>query len=232
MSDLRNLLLDCRSALRRANRRFDDDPLRAKLDEALNELGKDNDEDELAEPETRTAQQVAYAWQIAVRGVKLTHPDLYAKLSRRVNEMLDADVLDPATEFLDLQSKLTAAATAEAYAEKELADLRQALTDAVPLIGRDAIGSDAECTQRRLKLLIKAAEQGSGLPKPVSDDPHDQTHTREELLAVAQGRRQLSRWERSWCLAEALVMTDKNAEQLQKLKDVDLVKLVLSGATM
>src|SRR5580658_3650808 len=71
MADLRNLLLDCRSALRRANRQFDEDPLRAKLDEALNELGKKAVEDVLEQPETRTAQQVAYAWQIATRSVKL-----------------------------------------------------------------------------------------------------------------------------------------------------------------
>lgn len=233
MSDLRNLLLDCRSALRRANRRFEEDPLREKIDEALADLGKGDDEDELAEPETRTAQQVAYAWQIATRSIKLTHPDLYANLTRRVTDMLDTDVLhDPATEFLKLEAKLEVAASGERNAAKELADLRQALTDAVPLIGRDAIGSEAECTQRRLALLVQAAAQGTGLPKPVNDDPHDQAHTREELLAVAQGRRELSRWERSWCLAEALVMTEMTAAQLKKLKDADLVKMVLNGGVL
>jgi hypothetical protein len=230
MSDLRNLLLDCRSALRRANRRFDEDPLRVKLDEALNDFNKDEDEDELAEPETRTAQQVAYAWQIAMRSVKLTHPDLYAKLAKRVTEMLDTDVLhDPATEFLKMEAKLETAASEQQNVAKELADLRQALADAVPLIGRDALGSEAECAQRRILILVKAASQGSGLPKPVTDDPIDMTHTRDELQAVVQGKRALSRWERSWCLAEALVMTEKNAEQLNKLKDVDLVKLVLAS---
>jgi hypothetical protein len=230
MSDLRNLLLDCRSALRRANRRFDEDPLRVKLDEALNDFNKGEDEDELAEPETRTAQQVAYAWQIAMRSVKLTHPDLYAKLAKRVTEMLDTDVLhDPATEFLKMEAKLETAASEQQNVAKELAELRQALADAVPLIGRDALGSEAECAQRRIQILVKAASQGSGLPKPVTDDPLDMTHTRDELQAVVQGKRALSRWERSWCLAEALVMTEKNAEQLNKLKDVDLVKLVLAS---
>jgi hypothetical protein len=229
MSDLRNLLLDCRSALRRANRRFDEDPLRAKLDEALNELSKNVVEEELAEPETRTAQQVAYAWQIATRTVRLTHPDLYAKLAKRVTEMLDAGLLhDPVTEFIKLEAKLEATVAAQDAATKELADLRQALADAVPLSGRDAIGSTAECTQRRLALLAKAAVQGTSLPQQqVNDDPHEQTHTREELLAVVQGRRELSQWERSWCLAEAMVMTDKTAAQLKKLKDAELVSLVL-----
>ena len=233
MSDLRNLLLDCRSALRRANRRFEEDPLREKIDEALVELGKEGDDDELAQPETRTAQQVAYAWQIATRSLRMTHADVYAKLSRRVTDMLDADVLhDPVTEFLQLEAKLETASVAQQSVAKELADLRQTLADAVPLVGRDALGSDVECTQRRVAILVKAAAQGTGLPKPVNDDPHDQTHTREELLAVAQGRRELSRWERSWCLAEALVMTDMTAAQLKKLKDVDLVKLVLGGSSL
>ncbi|HEV2607979.1 MAG TPA: hypothetical protein VGT79_08350, partial [Xanthomonadaceae bacterium] len=49
--------------------------------------------------------------------------------------------------------------------------------------------------------------------------------------AVVQGQRALSRWERSWCLAEAMVMTPKTADQLKKMKDIDLVKLVLAGPT-
>jgi len=232
MSDLRNLLLDCRSALRRANRRFEDDPLREKLDEAINEFDKNDDDDELAEPETRTAQQVAYAWQIATRSLRLTHPELYDKLLKRVHDMLDADVLhDPAHEILALEAKLETSASAEQSAARELADLRQALADVVPLVGRDAIGSDAECTQRRIQILVQAAEQGAGLPKQVSDNPIDLAHTRDELQAVALGKRQLSRWERSWCLAEAMVMTDMSAAQLNKLADVALVKLVLAGPT-
>lgn len=228
-SDLRNLLLDCRSALRRHNRRFEDDPLREKLDAAIADLGKDDDE-ELAEPETRTAQQVAYAWQIAIRSVKLTHPDLYDKLSRRVHDMLDAEVLDdPAIEIIELEQKMQVAATAQEGAEKELADLRQALADAMPLSGRDAVGSETECARRRIELLLKAAATGVGVPKPAPDDPLDMTHTREELQAVAAGRRQLGRWERSWCVAEALVMTDMDTDALNQLKDIDLVKLVLGG---
>lgn len=233
MSDLRNILLDCRSALRRANRRFEEDPLREKLDEAISELDKDEDGDELAEPETRTAQQVAYAWQIATRSLRLTHADVYAKLARRVTDMLDTDVLhDPVNEFIALEAKLETAAAEQQSAIKELADLRAELARVVPLVGRDAIGTDTECAQRRIAILVKAAESGGGLPKPLEDDPLDQTHTRDELLAVAQGRRQLSRWERSWCLAEALVMTDMTAAQLNAMADMDLVKLVLGGSAV
>jgi len=233
MSDLRNLLLDCRSALRRANRRFEEDPLRAKLDEAINELGKESsDDDVLDQPETHTAQQVAYAWQIATRSLRLTHPDVHAKLVKRVTDMLDADVLhDPTTEFLKLEAKLDASASSHQSVVKELADLRKAIADAVPLAGRDAIGSDAECMQRRLELLAKAAAQGTGLPKQTNDEPQEDGHNPEDLLAVAQGRRQLSQWERSWCLAEAMVMTDKSAAHLKKLGDAELVMLVLGGSS-
>ena len=125
--------------------------------------------------------------------------------------MLDADVLhDPANEILALQAKLETSSSAEQSAARELADLRQAPADVVPLVGRDAIGSDAECTQRRIQILVQAAEQGAGLPKKVSDNPIDLAHTRDELQAVALGKRQLSRWERSWCLAEAMVMTTEH----------------------
>ena len=133
----------------------------------------------------------------------MTHPDVHEKLVKRVTDMLDADVLhDPTTEFLKLEAKLDASSAAHQSVVKELADLRKALSDAVPLAGRDAAGSEAECTQRRLQLLVKAAAQGTSLPKPpVNDEPHDQTHTREELMSVVQGRRELSKWERSWCLS-------------------------------
>jgi hypothetical protein len=249
MSDLRNLLLDCRSALRRANRRFDEDPLRAKLDKAINEFTKDDDDDVLDQPETTTAQQVAYAWQIAIRSVSLTHPELYAKLSRRVTEMLDAKVLtDSAAEFLQLESRLEGAAAAQRNVEKELGDLRQALADAVSLSGDDAIGTESEFAYRRIQFLIDAASRGSSYyqsgkgnsgggnsssdtpPKPPSENPADFTHDSKDLQAVAQGKRALSRWERSWCLAEALVMTGESSEQLNQLKDSDLVKLVLANS--
>jgi hypothetical protein len=226
MKDIRNLLLDCRSALRRANLRSQDE-LRDRLEAALLELGKPTDEKEeqLAEPETRTAQQVAYAWQIAVRSLRMSHPDLHNSMVERVHAMLNANqVHDPGTELLQLQTRLEGTAG-------ELAVLRQELADAVPLVGRDAIGTDAECTQRRLQLLIKAAAEGGGLPQQVSDNPIDLAHTREELQAVVLGKRELSRWERAWCVAEALVMTGRSPEQLQKLADAALVKLVLGGST-
>jgi len=236
MKDLRNLLLDVRSALRRADPNFAKHPLRERLDESLRELdkkgGDGEEQEELAEPETFSAQQVAYAWQIATRQLRLTHPDLHAKLVTRVHDMLDADVLhDPATEIMELQSELEDKDVAHQSDAAELMALRQALANAVPLHGRDAIGSDRDCAYRRVQRLVEAAARGGYKAEPIVDDPNDLAHTREELQAVAQGQRQLSRWERAWCLAEALVMTDLTAAQLQKQGDAALAKLVLAGPT-
>lgn len=238
MSDreLRNLLLDCRTALRRHHKLFEDDPLRGKIDAALAALDKKGDEDELAQPETRTAQQVAYAWQIAARSLKLSHPDVYERLARKVREMLDTQVLhDPATEILALEHKLQATQAAQRTAHQELEQLRQALTEAMPLFGNDAAGSAIDCDLRRVQMLFKAATTGggAGMPKPpaaVVADPFGLTHSRESLHAVARGLRGLSHGERSWCIAEAMVLSEKRESELRQLPDNELVNLVFAGA--
>ena len=234
MKDLRNLLLDVRASLRRNDRNFEKNPLRQQLDETLIELSKPQEEpeEERIEPETFTAQQVAYAWQIAARNLRLTHPELHTRMVARVHEMLDADVLhDPATEILMLQTRLDTHAVERKSDTAELVALRHALAQAVPLVGRDAMGSESECAQRRVQMLVAAAAKGSGLPQPVTDDPNDLTHTREELEAVVAGQRQLSRWERAWCIAEALVMTGQTTTELQAISDADLVKMVLAAGS-
>lgn len=228
MKDIRNLLLDCRSALRRSNLRSQDE-LRDRLEAVLLDLSKPSEnkvaDEQLAEPETRSAQQVAFAWQIAARSLRMTHPALHNSMVDRVHAMLNVDkVHDPGTELLALQTKAESA-------DAEFAAFREQLTKAVPLAGRDAIGTETEVMQRRLEILIKAASKGGGLPEPVNDNPIDLMHTREELQAVVLGKRELSRWERAWCVAEALVMTGSSPEQLQKLADAALVKLVLAGPT-
>ncbi len=230
--ELRNLLLDCRTALRRSNKNFAEDPLRERIDIAVRKVEQAEVEESRMEPETFSAQQVALAWQIAARNLRLTHPELHERMVERVHEMLDVDVLhDPTTEILNLQSKLETNEVAFQSDSAELAALRQKLASAVSLVGRDAIGTESECTQRRLNILLKAAASpGAALPTPVAeDDPNDLAHTREELMAVAQGQRPLSRWERAWCVAEALVMTEMSAAELQNQGDAVLAKLVMAG---
>lgn len=233
---LRNLLLDCRAALRRHHRQFEDDPLRKRIDAGIADLDKKKDEDELAEPDTLTAQQVAYAWQIAARGLKLSHPELYDKLSHKVRDMLDAEVLDdPATEILDLQHELELTAAAQRGAAQELASLHAALAEAMPLAGDDTAGSNLERAQRRIQMLLAAATRGGPAPSTagtakagVVDDPLGLSQTREGMLAVLQGRRGLAKGERSWCIAEAMVLSGKRESELRTLTDIELVKLAFN----
>lgn len=236
---LRNLLLDCRAALRRHFRQFEDDPLRKRIDAGIAELDKKKDEDELAEPDTLTAQQVAYAWQIAARGLKLSHPELYDKLSRKVHDMLDAEVLDdPATEILELERDLERAASAQADAARELATLHAALAEAMPLAADDATGSELQRAQRRIQMLLTAASSGprssataAAAAAAPMDDPLGLGQTREGMLAVLQGRRGLAKGERSWCIAEAMVLSGKREPELRTLTDIELVKLAFNDAS-
>lgn len=235
---LRNLLLDCRAALRRYHRQFEDDPLRKRIDAGIAALDKRQDAEELAEPDTLTAQQVAYAWQIAVRNLKLSHPDLYDKMAQRVRDMLDADVLDdPATEILELEKDLERVSAEQKSTAGELAQIHALLAEAMPLADAEALGSDLERAQRRIDMLLKAATSGG--PRPATpaaaaaapvDDPLGLGQTREGLLAVLQGRRGLTKGERSWCIAEAMVLSGKRESELRALTDVELVNLAFNGA--
>ncbi|MBS0194518.1 MAG: hypothetical protein JSR34_09740 [Proteobacteria bacterium] len=226
---LRNLLLDCRAAFRRHYKQFEDDPLREKIDAAIKELDKKKDEDELPQPETRTAQQVAYAWQIAVRTLKLTHPEMYDKMAVRVRQMLDAQVLhDPASEIIELERSLQNTLAAQQGTANDLSQVYGALAEAMPLSGKDAIGSEAERALRRIERLQQAAASGVGLPKPSApiDDPLGLTNSREGLTPVLLGRRGLTAGERAWCIAEAMVTSDRNNAELKQMADAELVKLI------
>ena len=137
MNSLRTLLLDCRSALRRADPAFESSPLRKRLDDALIELGKPADAKsaapELPVPETHAAQQVAYAWQVAAatcasRIRNCMRSSVSACASCSTSRSLD----DPAIEIQRLQGATALAQAAAEAARRELDELRQALADAVP----------------------------------------------------------------------------------------------------
>ena len=69
-------------------------------------------------PATHAAQQVAYAWQVAARELRFTHPELHAHLTEKVRKLLDVAVLeDPAIELHALR--------------RELEDLRHSITHAM-----------------------------------------------------------------------------------------------------
>ena len=152
----------------------------------------------LPKPATHAAQQVAYAWQVAVRDLRFTHPDLHAQLSEKVRKLLDVAVLDdPALEIQRLQASEVAAQVAVDAARRELDELRRALADAVP--GIDAKIPAAEAARLRMRTLIDAGSRGSGLPPRAQQrnvDPAELAPSREALREVAEGRRTLTREER------------------------------------
>lgn len=257
MKDLRNLLLDCRAALRRADPQFENSPLRARMDENIIGMSKaeDTPKEVVAAPQTFSAQQVAYAWQQVARELHFTHPELYAELGREVRERLHADTfVDPNTELVRVQMQLkqvqaerdvaqdaAAAERAAAHGEleasctalrDELASLRHALATAVALDGTDAHGSDAELAQRRIRVLVEAAQRGGGLPKPRAEAPGDIAPTADELQQVSRGVRGFSDEEREWCVGEAVVRSHFALSPVQLLADGDraLAALLLQAS--
>ena len=232
MKALRNLLLDCRTALRRADPNFARSQLSEQLDDTIIELGQNAEQAELPEPETRTAQQVAYAWQSATRDLRFSHPELHAKLQARVLQLLDIDVLhDPASEIHALQSKVQEDGARLRDAVAELSALRQSLADAVPNL--DGNVPAAEAARLRLRMLVDSATRGGGLPKATPKDPGNVGLTRDELRAVANGERNLSREEREWCIGEAMVLSGFQKSPAQLLADGEpaLARLILETPT-
>lgn len=235
MKSLRHLLLDCRTALRRADPAFEQSALRQRLDDTIIAMSATPAavQEELRVPETRAAQQVAYAWQVAVRDLRFSHPELHAELGERVRRLLDVEVLDdPAFEIQRLQAANAAASASTAAAAAELAEMRQALADAVPTV-HDGM-PEAEAARLRMRTLVEAGTRGVGLPKPPAPaDPGQIALTRADLQAVADGRRTLSRDERDWCVGEAMVLSgfQHNPTQLLAQGEAALVRIILDAGS-
>lgn len=233
---LRNLLLDCRAALRRHVGGFEETPLREVLDDGIIELGQAGDTaaaEAMGEPETQSSHQVALAWQAAARDLRYTHPELHAKLSARVLQVLDVDVLhDPAAEIQELETNVRDGDAALRSATGELTELREALAHAVPILDDPRL-TGHEATRQRLRQLIEAATRGGGLPRPKPEDPADIALTQDELRAVAAGRRALTPDERDWCMGEALVRTGFQHTPVQLIErgEPALAQLILDPPT-
>lgn len=176
-------------------------------------------------PETHAAQQVAYAWQVAARDLRFSHPELHAQLTEKVRKLLDAEVLDdPALEIHRLQAAM-------ATMKAELDELRQALADAVP--GIDNKVPAPEAARLRMRYLIDAGSRGSGIAPPahLRGEPHDVAPTHAELVAVAEGRRAFTREEREWCVGEAMVLTgfQRTPVQLLEAGEPALARIILDA---
>ena len=118
--------------------------------------------------------------------------------------------------------------------QDELASLRHALSTAVALDGTDAHGSDAELAQRRIRVLVEAAQRGGGLPKARAEAPGDIAPTADELQQVSRGLRAFRDAEREWCVGEAVVRSHFERSPAQLLADGDraLATLLLEASAL
>ena len=210
MKEIRNLLLDCRAALRRADAKFESTALSDTLDDAIIRIGRENEppppsEVPVAKPH---GHRIAYAWQAAARELRGSHPEVHEMLSARVFERLDEEVIDDAAHEIEtLRERLLERQAACARLEGEVAAARVQL--------------DALARTPCVPLAVAVAEQ--------LEDPH--VPSRALLQSVAAGKAQLSVDHRDWCIAEAMVLTgfERTPVQLMEQGEAALAALVLGG---
>lgn len=216
MIEIRNLLLDCRAALRRADRKFETTPLAEILDDEIIRIGRESEprpasEEPVAKPH---ALPIAYAWQAAARELRSSHPDVHELLSRRVHERLREEVVDSADEEIDaLRVELQKSEACRTRLEQELAAARMELDIA------------------RSSPAAAPAAMGGGAAQAARDP---RIPDQELLRAVANGTAVLSDEHRDWCLAEAMVLTGFERTPVQLMEDGEaaLAALILSGKPM
>ena len=214
MTRIRNLLLDCRAALRRSDKDFESTPLADLLDDEIIRIGRESEpappsEEPVAKPH---ALPIAYAWQAAARELRSSHPDIHELLARRVNERLREKVVDNAGAEIDaLRAQLQQREAACAQLDNELAAVRVELDIA-----------------RRTPAIAPAGIGGDGVATPAADP---RIPGQELLRAVANGTAVLSNEHRDWCLAEALVLTGFERTPVQLMEDGEaaLAALILAG---
>lgn len=238
MKEIRNMLLDCRTALRKSNPKFEDTPLRETLDDMIIELSEADSRLVLKEQHQQqhadaaaNSNRVAYAWQSVAREFRRSHADVYQQMAAAVLKRLDANVLDDADDEIEvLQDTLMTRDAELRQANEQLLALHTALAEAVPHADTNS-GSDAELAQQRLQLLVDAAASGGGLPKPAPASVASRRPARVTLQAVAAGKRSLTPQEREWCTCELMVLSDDAIDMEQLLADGDaaLAQRVLEG---
>jgi hypothetical protein len=257
MKDLRNLLIDCRIELRKAQRDFQKTQLCERLDEAIQELAHSLNRTPVPEGATgvdgpasalppqpvpekaETSQQVALAWQAAARDLKFTDPALYESLSQRVMAKLEAKhLVDQVTELRDLEQALADARATQAQTEAaHVAMIAQrdtllgALATAVPQL-KDG-GDPLAVALARLDWLQAQRSQAVAAAAAVSAPVEVESHVPTEVVlkAVVAGARALTREQREWCIGEAMISTGFQFTPVELLEkgDVHLAGLVLSN---
>jgi len=222
LNQLRSLLIDTRIALRGALPAFDEDPLRARMEQAIREISEFVMPPAAANTKT-TAQQVALAWQTVSRGLKLSHPELYDELGAKVMILLnERELVEPVTELLQLEAQVKQLEAKHKSVQTRLAErdknagearvrleqIYQALATAVPQA--DGAPDEQGRALQRLEALTAQARAPRGTsgrasaPTPPAESP---VPGRSVLQAVATGQRQFTRDQREWGVAECLALT-------------------------
>jgi hypothetical protein len=223
---LRPLLIDCRIELRKALRQFDQTDLCHRIDTALSMLGPEaqarsvggaeKPEGPVA-PSERTAQQVAYAWQMAARNLKSTHPSLYLELQKEVLRLLDGgSFVDANAEIERLKQDLEEAEDAAGKAKLarmkatgQLNTVCKALAAAVPQVEESG---DAQTTAlARIEALVKGqgtiVGEVAGLGATPATDPEAVPPPPFVLELVQSGQRAFNKAQREFAVAEAMIVT-------------------------
>ena len=185
-------------------------------------------------PATHAAQQVAYAWQVAVRDLRFTHPELHAQLSeKRAQAARRRGARRP-------RARDPAPAGERSRGDRSRSMRRGA--NSTNCGGARRRGARhrrkvpaAEAARLRMRTLIDAGSRGSGLPPRAQQrnvDPAELAPSREALREVAEGRRTLTREEREWCVGEAMVLTGFLRTPVQLLEDgeQEIARIILDGA--
>lgn len=235
LNELRLLLIDARIALRREMPGFDEDPLRARMDQAIHEISQAVMPPPGANTKT-TAAQVALAWQTASRGLKLSHPELYDELAARVMGLLDEkELVEPVTELLQLgeqvrkleqgqktlQGRLAELGKKGSESQMRLEQIYQALASVMPkLIGPDP---HALALERLQALVAKALPPVPAAAAPAAaiapaDAP---VPPRERIESVASGNGAFTREQREWVIAECLALTGWQYTPLELIEKGD-----------
>jgi hypothetical protein len=238
LNDLRLLLIDARIALRNDMPGFDEDPLRARMDQAIHDISEAVMPPPSGNTKT-TAAQVALAWQTASRALKLTHPPLYDELAAKVMSLLDEkELVEPVTELLQLgeqvrkleasqktlQGRITELGKKGSDAQMRIEQLYQALERALPA----QLGSDPHATAlARLEALVAKARPSAlssaapATPAPAAVPADAPIPPRERIRSVADGHGEFTREQREWAIAECMTLTSWQFTPLELIEKGD-----------
>lgn len=226
---IRPLLIDCRIELRKSMRNFDQTDLCHRLDTALSMVGAGAGlstpaaSAELTKPDgppapaDRTGQQVAYAWQMASRNLKSSHPSLYLELQKEVLRLLDAGpgYVDAQAEMERLQQDLEAAEAAAGASKlarmKATGQLNTVCKTLAAVAPHIEDSDDAQATAlARIEALVKGQGANLGSMADVvagAGDPESVPPPNFVLELVKVGERRFNKGQRDFAVAEAMIVT-------------------------